>query len=118
MPEIPKEAYPYFEKKIYFPMLMKILERDIEVINRQSFKLPRPYLTKIDKALNLIRQDLKQADIYLMRHNMRLAIGRADSNQVTEYTFIHYGYEERHKYTSEQLKRRTEELMVSYLSKV
>lgn len=118
MPEIPKDAFHYFEKKIYLPILIKILERDIEVISKQPFKLRRPYLTKIDKALNIIRQELKLADIYLKRHNMRLGIEKAASNHVVEYTYIYYGYEERHKYTSEQLRMRTEELMITYLAKV
>lgn len=114
MPSISTEDYRYFENKLFLPMLITILERDIELINKLPFKLRRPYLKIVDKALSLIRQDLKKADIYLLRRNMRLVIGKPDANKQTEYTFISAGYEERCNYSSEELRSKSEELLSRY----
>jgi hypothetical protein len=117
MPSISTEDYRYFENKIYLPMLITVLQKDAELINKQPFKLRRPYLAIIDKTLMLILQDLKQTDIYLLRRSMRLVREKPDKNNDTEYTYINVGYEERHKYTSEQLRDRSEELLNEYFSK-
>lgn len=117
MPVITTEDYRYFENKLYLPMIITILERDIELINKLPFKLRRPYLVIVEKVLGLIRQDLKKADIYLLRRNMRLLVGKPDADRLTEYTFISGGNEERRKYSSEDLRSRTEELISEYFSK-
>jgi hypothetical protein len=117
MPSISTEDYPYFENKIYLPMLIAVLQKDIELINKHQFKLRRPYLTVIDKTLKLIQQDLKQTDIYLMRRSMRLVREKMDKNNEIEYTYIYSGYEERHKYTSDQLRDRSEEILNEYFLK-
>ena len=98
-------------------MLIAVLQKDIELINKQPFKLRRPYLAIIDKALKLIHQDLKQTDIYLLRRSMRLVREKPDKNNETQYTYINAGYEERHKYTSDQLRDRSEEFLNKYFSK-
>ncbi|QUG41329.1 hypothetical protein KD050_18950 [Psychrobacillus sp. INOP01] len=117
MPTINTEDYSYFESGIYLPMLIKILERDIELINKLPFKLRRPYLAIIEKALSLIRMDLKQSEVYLLRHNMRIVIGKPDANKQAEYAFISAGYEERRNYSSEEMRSKSEELMSDYFSK-
>lgn len=117
MPTITTEDYRYFENKIYLPMLITILERDFELINKLPFKLRRPYIAIVEKALGLIRQDLKKADIYLLRRNMRLVVGKADANKQTECTFISAGYEERRNYSSQELRSKSEELISEYFSK-
>lgn len=117
MPTITTEDYRYFESGIFLPMLITILERDIELINNLPFKLRRPYLAIIEKALGLIRKDLKQTEIYLLRRNMRLVIGKPDANKMTECTFISSGIEDRRKYSSEEFRSKTEELITEYFSK-
>lgn len=115
MPTITTEDYRYFENALYLPMLISVLKRDIELINNLPFKLRRPYVEIIDKALNMIRQDLKKSDIYLTRHNMRLVNGKPGANRQTEYTFISSGFEERRIYSSEELRNKSEELLCRYL---
>ena len=51
MPLLPPEALPYFENMIYLPMLLIILERDRESIEKGPFKLKGPYVKLIDKAM-------------------------------------------------------------------
>lgn len=117
MPTITTEDYRYFESAIYLPMLVRVLERDIEIINKQPFKLRRPYLAIVEKALGLIRKDLKQTEVYLLRRNMRLVIGKPDADKITQCTFISGGIEDRRKYSSEEFRSRTEELITEYFSK-
>jgi len=116
MPSIPTEAYHYFDNKIYLPMLITVLERDVESFDKLPFKLNRPYLAVIDKALKYIRADLKAADIYLTRHNMRLVRNRLDE-QYSEFVFIYAGHEERRKYTSDELRIKCEEILGTYFVK-
>ena len=41
MPLLPPEALPYFENMIYLPMLLIILERDRESIEKGPFQIER-----------------------------------------------------------------------------
>lgn len=116
MPSITGEDYRYFEKQIYTPILITILERDLVTIAKLPIKLKRPYITIMKSALKRVRADLKTANVYLSRKNMRLVIEQS-TKESTSYVFIHMGFEERKQYTSEQLRSRTEELMTEYLSK-
>lgn len=109
MPAINTEAKRYFERKVYLPMLIKILERDIQLIRSLPFKLNRPYIALADEALKRVRTDLKATDIHLVRHNMRLV---GDKN---EYILIYSGVEERWTLTSEQMRSKCEELLRHYL---
>lgn len=116
MPSISTEDIRYYENKIYLPLLITLFERDREAIVKLPFKLSRPYLAKVESALQRVHSDLKITDIYLKRHNMQLIIENS-SKESSEYAFIHGGYEERKRYTSVELRKRTEELMLDYLSK-
>ena len=115
MPLISDEDYVHFEKKLYLPMLIKILEQDLELIRSLPFKLNRPYLIIVENALNYIRKDLKASEFFLTKHDMRLIRGETEDN-CTEYILISRGHEERKKYTSIQLREKTEEMMYTYLS--
>lgn len=117
MSAITTEDYRYFESGIFLPMLITILERDIELINKQPFKLRRPYIAIVEKMLAMIRKDLKQTEVYLLRRNMRLVIGKPDADKITECTFISGGIEERRKYTSEEFRSKSEELVSEYFTK-
>ena len=64
MPEITEDAIVYFEKKIYLPMLIKVLQMDLELFHKFPVKLNRPYIKKVENALQTIKQDLKIVDIY------------------------------------------------------
>lgn len=116
MPTITAEAYKYFENKIYLHMVVKVLEQDLELIMKMPFKLHRPYIALLEKALEFIRTDLKKTDIYLLRNNMKL-IRESINKEHSKYVFIHLGYEERKRYSNVDLGNETERRMILYLTK-
>lgn len=52
---IPAESLPYFEKMIYLPMIIIILERDREAFKIGSFKLSRPYINITEQSIKAAR---------------------------------------------------------------
>lgn len=112
---IPTEALPYFENKIYLPMILIILERDREVVENSSLKLKRPYIKVVDEAMKFARAELKKTTIYLRRHNMQVIRGKTDDT-FTEYVFYHGGYEDHRRYLNVRLRNRTEELLTIYFA--
>ncbi len=115
MPLIPPEALPYFENMIYLPMLLTILERDRESVEKGPFKLKGPYVKLIDEAAKVARVELKETTIYLRRHNMKVVRSKTD-NTFTEYVFTHEGYEDHRRYLNVRLRNRTEELLGIYFA--
>ena len=115
MPLIPSESLPYFEKMIYLPMVLTILERDREIVEKGPFKLKRPYVAMIDHAVKEAQRELKDTKLYLRQHNMKVIRGNRDDT-FTEYVFFHSGYEEHRRYLNVRLRNRVEELLGVYLS--
>lgn len=113
---IPSESLPQFENMIYLPMVLIVLERDRDVFEKGAFKLGRPYIAVVEKAIKAVRNDLKETKEYLRKNNMKLLrVGRDEST--TEYTFFYGGYEQNRRYLNVRLRNRTEELLEVYLMK-
>ena len=53
MTHIPIEAVPHLESAIYLSMLLIVLEKDYELIEKGPFKLKRPYVHLIEEAKKL-----------------------------------------------------------------
>ncbi|WP_342538317.1 hypothetical protein MKY15_19650 [Sporosarcina sp. FSL K6-1540] len=117
MPLIPSDALPYFEKMIYLPIIISILERDREVIETSSLKLKGPYVNIVENTLKTVRAELKETNNYARRKNMKL-IKKGKDGSFTEYAFIHNGYEDIRRYMNIRLRNRTEELINVYFSLV
>lgn len=115
MPMIPEESLPYFEKMIYLPMIIIILERDREAFEQESFKLKRPYINIVENAIKAVQRDLKETKLYLRQKNMKLIKGKRDET-ITEYAFFYGGYEQHRRYLNVRLRNRTEELLEVYLN--
>jgi len=115
MPLIPAESLPYFEKMIYLPMVLTILERDREIVEKGPFKLKRPYVSIIEQAVKEAQRELKGTKLYLRQHNMKVLRGNHDDT-FTEYVFFHGGYEEHRRYLNVRLRNRVEELLGVYLA--
>ncbi|MBB4823580.1 hypothetical protein HNO89_000800 [Sporosarcina luteola] len=115
MPLIPAKALPHFENMIYLPMLLTILERDRQTIEKGPFKLKGPYLKMIESALLCIQSELKDTSMYLRRHNMKVIRNKMDDT-FTEYIFMNGGYEDHRRYLNVRLRNRTEELLQFYIS--
>ena len=112
---IPAESMPYFEKMIYLPMVIIILERDREQFEKGEFKLKRPYLNIIEQAIKFVQKDLKETKLYLRQNNMKIIKGNRDET-CTEYTFYYGGYEQHRRYLNVRLRNRVEELLEMYLN--
>ncbi len=115
MPLIPQDALPYFENAIYFPMLISILEKDLETIKNGPFKLKGPYVHLIEGTLKTVRAESKQTNIYLVRNNMKV-IKEKSGGTFTKYVFMYGGYEEHRNYLNARLRNRTEELIAVYFA--
>jgi len=113
---IPAESLPYFEKMIYLPFLLTILERDRDVFETEKFKIGRPYVLKVEKVIKDVRNDLIETKKYLRDNNMRLLRGENDGSTTT-YMFFYGGYEQSRRYLNVRLRNRTEELLEVYLMK-
>ncbi|MFX3673831.1 MAG: hypothetical protein ACE3JQ_05235 [Paenisporosarcina sp.] len=114
MPLIPADSLPYFENMIYLPMVLTILERDRESVEKGPFKLKRPYVNIIDQAVKEAQKELKDTRLYLRQHNMKVIRGNHDDT-FTEYVFFYGGYEEHRRYLNVRLRNRVEELLGVYL---
>ena len=71
MPDIRAEDLIYFENQLYLPMLIKVLDKDIEQISKLPLKLKRPYLKIVESAIDMIREDLKTSEMYLLRNSIK-----------------------------------------------
>jgi hypothetical protein len=112
---IPVESLPYFEKMIYLPMVIIILEQDRVSFEKGSFKLNLPYINIIEQSLKSVQSDLKETKLYMRQNNLKLIKGNRDKT-LTEYSFFHGGYEEHRRYLNVRLRNRTEELLEVYLN--
>ena len=97
-------------------MLIKIFEKDLLIVDEIQLKFKRPYAKMIDQALKHVQSDLKKSNIYLLRNNMKLIKFKSDKD-FTEYIFSSITFEERKKYSSSELRTRTEDIMSEYLGK-
>lgn len=117
MPLIPAKALPYFENMIYLPMLLIVLQRDRELLEKGPFKLKGPYLKIIDATMTQVQSELQETKFYLRRHDMKVIRKDRDS-MFTEYIFINGGYEDHRRYLNVRLRNRTEELLESYFTRL
>ncbi|MCU9612484.1 hypothetical protein OEV98_02760 [Caldibacillus lycopersici] len=116
MTRIPSEDRDLMEKAIYFPMLVKVLEKDLYIINNSPFKLRNPYLMLIDNTLTGIQSELFLVKKIMKKRGMKVQEVKRDDT-FTTYLFIYNGYEEYHNYFNPRLKNKVEELLSYYLFK-
>lgn len=112
---IPREALQRIEHMIYLPMVLVILERDREIVLNGGFKLKRPYIQLLEKAIKSAQAELKETTSYLRRKNIKVTRGKTDDT-FTEYLFSYGGYQEQRRYLNVRLRNQTEQLLSMYLS--
>lgn len=78
------------------------------------FKFGNIYVNLLQLALKEMKRDLKESSIYLVRHNMRLVRDKPGLES-TKYTLISMGYEEHLTYPNSEIKKKSEDIMSSYL---
>ncbi|MBN6886259.1 hypothetical protein ACUXCC_000917 [Cytobacillus horneckiae] len=116
MTRIPENDRDLIEQAIYLPMIVIILERDLQIIEKAPFKINRPYLTFVENALRKVQRDLKVVKSNMRKGNMKVQqIGHDES--FTMYSFLYQGYEEQHNYFNPRLRNKCEELLDFYLNK-
>ena len=113
---MPAESLPYFERMIYLPMVITVLERDRANVEHNGFKLYRPYLALIEGAIKVAQRDLKETKLHMRQNGWKIIRGESDDSTTT-YTFYYSGYEQTRRYLNVRLRNRTEELLEVYLAK-
>ncbi|MGN7387701.1 hypothetical protein [Sporosarcina sp. SAFN-015] len=116
MPFISDESLQHFENAIYLPMLLTILARDREAVERSALKFQAPYLRLIDAAIDAVQRDNKVTADYMRANKLRLERGKV-GDTFTKYIFYHGGYTDERSYLNARLKNRSEELLEIYLSR-
>ncbi len=115
MTHIPNEAIPDFEVGIYLPMLLIIVNHDIDSIKQGNFKLKEPYLQLLLGVKAKIEQDLSETKIRFKREKMKLRRGAKD-NLFTEYYFYFDQMIELRRYSNIRLRNHSEYLFGRYLN--
>lgn len=114
MPDIRTQDLVHCNNKLFFPMIILILERDLKTIEKLPFKLNRPYIKIVEDALKLIRKDLKSAEMYLIRNKIKVFKWERDKDSTT-YIFSSSGVENHYKFLNTEIRDRCEEILSKYL---
>ncbi|EOR24903.1 hypothetical protein AB1L07_14680 [Niallia alba] len=116
MTRIPEIQRDIMEKAIYLPMLLTILNRDLQVVKISNFKLKQPYIDLIENSMKAVQLELKKTKSYMYRHTMKIQEVNRDE-AFTMFLFIYNGYEEFHNYFNPRLRNKAQELLEYYLYK-
>ncbi|PFA66465.1 hypothetical protein CN378_14325 [Bacillus sp. AFS015802] len=114
MTRIPENDRNILEQAIYLPMVLTILNRDLQVVDSSPFKLKRPYLEMIEETMKVIQGELAHVKKYMRTNKMKVERIQTD-DAFTMYMFLYKGYEEHHNYFNPRLRNRVEDLMRHYL---
>lgn len=104
-----------FEKRVQLPMVLLVLERDREWIQKSAFKLKAPYVELLDRAIEQVKSDLTETIELMQANGMKLRRGVKD-DKFSEYIFYHGGYEDHRRYLNVRLKNAVEDLLRHYLA--
>lgn len=111
---IPDKDREIIEKAIYLPMLVIVLNKDLQIIDISPIKLKRPYKEWIEETIIIVQKELSEVKRYMKQNHIKVEKVKTEES-FTEYLFIYKGYEETHRYFNPRLKNRTEELLKYYL---
>lgn len=114
MTRIPEEERDMLEKAIYLPMVLTILNKDMDIVNQSPFKLKQPYLNLIEKTMKMVHGELAEVKKYLKQHQLKVYELKRDE-AFTMYTFLYKGYEEHHNYFNPRIRNKVQELLEFYL---
>ncbi|WP_175988292.1 hypothetical protein [Bacillus sp. Marseille-Q1617] len=114
MTRIPENDRNILEQAIYLPMVLTILNRDLQIVDKSPFKLKRPYLELIEETMKVIQGELAYVRKYMRTNKMKVERLQSD-DAFTMYMFLYKGYEEHHNYFNPRLRNKVEDLMRHYL---
>jgi hypothetical protein len=116
MTRIPEVDRDLIEKAIYLPMVLTVLNRDLNVFEQSPFKLRKPYLELVEEAMKMIQKELYDVKQFLRKNQIQVKeINRDES--FTMFLFLYKGYEETHSYFNPRIRNKVQELMEHYLFK-
>lgn len=116
MTKIPFDTRDLMEKAIYYPMVIKVLEKDLYVVEKSPFKLRKPYQEWIEKTMQTVEKELFLVKREMKKEGLKVEEVKRDDT-FTTYLFIYKGYEEYHNYFNPRLRNRVEELLAHFLFK-
>jgi hypothetical protein len=114
MTRIPEEERDLMEKAIYLPMVITILNRDLNVIAKSPFKLKKPYSLLVEETLKVIQRELAEVKRSMKQKQMKVEEIHRDE-AFTMFMFLYKGYEEHHNYFNPRIRNKVQELLEFYL---
>lgn len=114
MTRIPEDDRQIFERAIFLPMVLTILNRDLSVFETAAFKLKKPYINLIDYTMKKVQKDLYQTKLEMKKKNMKVWEKNRDE-AFTLFSFLYKGYEEEHNYFNPRIRNEVQQLLESYL---
>ncbi|PLR78898.1 hypothetical protein CU633_03655 [Bacillus sp. V3-13] len=116
MTRIPEQDRNVMEQAIYLPMVLTVLNRDLDVVGKSPFKLKDPYKHLIEETMKNIQKELYEVKRYMNKNKLKVQqVNRDDA--FTMYLFLYKGYEEHHSYFNPRIRNKVQELMEFYLFK-
>ncbi|KAB2330932.1 hypothetical protein ACQCT6_04560 [Cytobacillus gottheilii] len=116
MTRIPEADRDIMEQAIYLPMVLTILNRDLQVIQKSPFKLKQPYLNLVEETLKVIQRELAEVKQYMNKNRLKVQQIKSD-DAFTMFMFLYKGYEEHHNYFNPRIRNKVQELLEYYLFK-
>ena len=114
MSHIPKNVVPLFEAGIYLPILLTIVNQDMECVQHGEFKLKEPYIQLLDGVRIQMEKDLEDTKRQFKQKNMKLKRGKKDK-LFTEFYFYYNEIFELRRYSNIRLRNQSEFLLKRYL---
>lgn len=114
MSHIPQNVVPLFEAGIYLPILLTIVNHDMECVQHGKFKLKEPYIQLLNEVRILMEKDLEDTKKQFKQKNMKLKRGKKDK-LFTEFYFYYNDIFELRRYSNIRLRNQSEFLLKQYL---
>ena len=114
MSHIPQNVVPLFEAGIYLPILLTIVNQDMECVQHGEFKLKEPYIQLLDGVRIQMEKDLEDTKRQFKQKNMKLKRGKKDK-LFTEFYFYYNEIFELRRYSNIRLRNQSEFLLKRYL---
>ncbi|NMD70892.1 hypothetical protein HHO41_11360 [Bacillus sp. DNRA2] len=114
MTRIPEQERDLMEKAIYLPMVITVLNRDLNVIDKSPFKLKKPYSVLVEETLKVIQRELAEVKRTMKQEQLKVEEIHRDE-AFTMFMFLYKGYEEHHNYFNPRIRNKVQELLEYYL---
>lgn len=115
VPKMTEEDELLIHKIIYLPILIKVFERDLQVLEQSPLKIKEPYIEKVEKIIRTIRIDLKEVKADMRKRGIKILEERKEEGY-TEYHFLCRGYEGKKNMWNQHLKSEVTRRMRDYLN--